>query len=315
MADRPTVLYVGGVIRSGSTLLHRILGELPGYVPIGEFVHLWRYCLPLDTDCGCGEPFSKCPFWTRVGDVAFGGWDRIDHEEMLGLARRLDVTKAIPALVVPHPGKTRSRDRDRYAGVLSTIYRSIAEVSGAQVIVDSSKYPGAAYLLRRVPAVDLRVITIVRDPRGVAYSCSKRVRRPEKVSPDEYMTVWTTRQITRNWVTTTLLVSAISRFGVTATTVRYEDLMTDPVAEIDRVGDVLGLPVTGVEQFLTSDSVRLSPAHTLDGNPMRFATGPIPIRADEEWRTSLPARDRRLVETLSWPWRRRYGYVAGDRAS
>ena len=36
------VLYLGGFGRSGSTLIERLLGELPGVCPVGELVHLWQ---------------------------------------------------------------------------------------------------------------------------------------------------------------------------------------------------------------------------------------------------------------------------------
>ena len=36
------VLFVGGLGRSGSTLLARMLGTIPGMVSVGELVHLWK---------------------------------------------------------------------------------------------------------------------------------------------------------------------------------------------------------------------------------------------------------------------------------
>ena len=38
--------------------------------------------------------------------------------------------------------------------------------------------------------------------------------------------------------------------------------------------------------------------HTLAGNPTRFGGSEVTIRADDEWRTSLSARDRRTVSAL-----------------
>ncbi|MDT4989050.1 MAG: hypothetical protein QOI74_3144, partial [Micromonosporaceae bacterium] len=35
------VVFLGGLGRSGTTLLERVLGELPGVLPLGETVHLW----------------------------------------------------------------------------------------------------------------------------------------------------------------------------------------------------------------------------------------------------------------------------------
>src|SRR4029450_12109098 len=63
---RPTVLYLGGLGRSGTTVLERVLGELPGVCSVGELVHLWRRGVLDDETCGCGSAFSACPFWSEV---------------------------------------------------------------------------------------------------------------------------------------------------------------------------------------------------------------------------------------------------------
>ncbi len=68
------VLFLGGLGRSGTTLLERILGELPGVTPLGEVVHLWQRGIRADEKCGCGVRFAACPFWQRVGEHAFGGY-------------------------------------------------------------------------------------------------------------------------------------------------------------------------------------------------------------------------------------------------
>ena len=36
------VLFIGGLGRSGSTLIEKLLNELPGMVAVGELVHLWE---------------------------------------------------------------------------------------------------------------------------------------------------------------------------------------------------------------------------------------------------------------------------------
>jgi hypothetical protein len=47
------VLFLGGLGRSGTTLVERVLGAIPGACPLGEVVHLWRrdvlrWALPAD---------------------------------------------------------------------------------------------------------------------------------------------------------------------------------------------------------------------------------------------------------------------------
>ena len=45
--------------------------------------------------------------------------------------------------------------------------------------------------------------------------------------------------------------------------------------------------------------------------PMRFTTGRIRIRRDEQWRAALPPGQRRAVTALTLPLLARYGYAQG----
>ena len=87
---------------------------------------------------------------------------------------------------------------------------------------------------------------------------------------------------------------------------RYEDLVDDPQDELRRVLRFAGLPEA--TDFLDGGTARLQPNHTVDGNPMRFSSGPLVIRRDDAWRTEMDAGDRRLVTTITGPLLRRYGY-------
>ena len=95
------VIYLGGLGRSGSTLVERLLAELPGVCSVGEVVHLWQRGVVEDERCGCGEPFGGCGFWREVGQAAFGGWDRLDVGRVAELRGAVDRTRHIPLLAAP----------------------------------------------------------------------------------------------------------------------------------------------------------------------------------------------------------------------
>ena len=98
-ASRSSVLAIASSGMSGSTLLCRILGEVPGFVAIGEIGRIWDKGLGEDVECSCGEAFSRCPFWAAVGEKAFGGWDRLDPIE----CKRLAATVSLGRSRLPHP--------------------------------------------------------------------------------------------------------------------------------------------------------------------------------------------------------------------
>ncbi len=308
---RIRVLYLGGVGRSGSTLLSRMLGQLPGHCAVGELVeHMWDNGLQGDWPCGCGQPTAKCEFWAEVGRKAFGGWDAVDLTEVLKLKNSIDRTQYIPLLLVPWFFPSFHRRLQQYTEFLTRLYRAVAEVSGARVIVDSSKHPATLYLLRHARGIDLRVALLVRDPRGVAYSWSKTdVRLHDSGDKVRYMPTWGARLAGRRWLTVNAMVAALRWLGVPVIRVRYEDLVEHPLRELERVEALVGeqLPAGGPE-FLHGREVELAPTHIVSGNPIRFNTGRVALRQDTAWRQALPVSNRRIVEAVTWPLRRRYGY-------
>src|SRR5215204_2827150 len=59
MTERVTVLYIGGHGRSGSTILAQTLGQIPGFVNVGEVWQVWYRGLRENERCGCGQPFTR----------------------------------------------------------------------------------------------------------------------------------------------------------------------------------------------------------------------------------------------------------------
>lgn len=301
------LLYVGGVPRSGSTLADLMIGQLPGHIGVGELYYLWTDGPRHNVRCACGVLFADCPFWTEVGGRAFGGWSETLVEEMLGLQQRVDRTARIPALLGAPAGSRFARAADRYTRRLTALYRAIADTSGASVVVDSSKRPSLAFALRRDPDVDLAVAHVVRDPRGVAYSWRKRV--PDGATHRGDMPRWSLATVSRRWITVNAAVGALRRFGVPGVRVRYEDLIADPASQLTRIAALHRTGVSAADlDFLAEGGVRPASTHTIAGSRIRHAGGVLPLRLDEEWRTSLPATQRRLVTLATAVSRWRYGY-------
>jgi hypothetical protein len=304
------VLYVGGVPRSGSTLSDLLIDQLPGHVAVGELFYLFRNGVQLNSLCGCGEPFGACPFWREVGQVAFGGWDQLDVYHVLRLQARVDRTSAIPMLVAPRRPSSYDAELAEYTDLLVRIYSAVLQVSGGSVVVDSSKRPSMAYVLRRSKDIALSCVQVVRDPRAVAFSFSKVVELPADSDAGEIMPRSTPRKVGRRWVTVNGLVRALGRLGVPRLTVRYEDLATDPRRELRRVATLQQVRREDLdESFLTDEGMRAGRAHLVAGGRIRLVDGVLPIRLDEEWRRSMAPGTRRMVSAITAVSRRRYGYA------
>lgn len=296
------VLFLGGLGRSGTTLVERMLGELPGVVALGEVVHLWQRDLRGGDRCGCGTPFAGCGFWQAVGQAGFGGWHRVDVDRVLRLQRRVERTRHIPVLAAGRRGALR----DEYAAYYRRVYTAAAGVAGARLVVDSSKHSALAWCLAR-SGMDVRVVHVVRDARGVAYSWTRHVARPE--AGGERMTRYSPARSALLWSTHNAALGLLASRGVPVARLHYEQLLADPARWLRSVAGFAGLDLSTPDlSFLTADSVRLGQCHSAAGNPMRFTVGTVPLRRDDAWRQELPARHRRVVATLCAPLLAAYGY-------
>jgi hypothetical protein len=292
-----------------------MIGEFPRFFSAGELRFVWQRGLVENQLCGCGTPFRECPFWKIVGDEAFGGWDTVDGQEMAALERAVDRHRYIPFLVAPWLWPGYRNRLARYTGVLARLYRGLDRATQGAYIIDSTKDPPFAFLLRRVPGVELRVVHLVRDSRGVAFSWTKRIRKPEEVQTPTYMNTYHPVEMGFRWIAYNLCFHLLEHLAVPRVLTRYERLVSSPRAEIERIARHLDEEVREEHfSFLNGHGVDLGVHHTVSGNPMRFEQGTIPLRLDEEWRTRLSPLHKRLVSVCTFPLLLRYGYVRSARA-
>jgi hypothetical protein len=324
------VLYLGGFGRSGSTLIERLLGELPGVCPVGELVHLWQRGVLAGERCGCGAPFHDCPFWQRVGAIAFGGWSNADADRISSLRRQVDRNRFIPLLATSEGPPAFRRALNEYLSVYLRLYSAVAEASGCRIVVDSSKLASLAFCLHWCGDLDLRVLHVVRDSRAVAYSWMRHVSRPDVAPPrsdgppvqrtaaaHSYMTKYPPASAALRWNIQNSALHVLARTGTPTSLVRYEDMVRDPESVLREVAAFAGVPVSDEPlRFLSGDGVGHhadlgAAAHTVSGNRVRFLSGRVPIRRDDAWQAAMSASQRRTVTALTLPLLGRYGYVRG----
>lgn len=302
---RPVVVFIAGFGRSGSTLLERLLDESKDVCALGEVVHLWERGLRRDELCGCGEPFSECPQWRAIGEVAFGGWGEVDVARVQALHDAVDRHRRLPRTLLPWTTRSLRAELLEYAWYYERIYAAAAEVSGADVVVDSSKHVSLAIALSHRRDIDLRVLQVVRDPRAVAYSWSKDVTRPE-ARPDhgeELMARYSAGRSSLWWLTSNLLVEALRLRRLPRTRIRYEELVAAPAKAVGGALRRLAVPVDTMVEVSPTGEVELSPSHSVAGNPIRFSAGPVRLRLDDEWRDAMRPWPRAVVQVLTMPFR------------
>jgi Sulfotransferase family len=300
------VVAIIGYTRTGSTILDNILGELDGFFSTGELHYLWERGLLEGRLCGCGRSLLDCEVWSQVLLRAFGD-RRPDPKAVVEWQRRTIRTRHTWRLLRDGAPPGDGRALDAYQDVADRLYRAIAEVTGARIIVDSSKRPSDGALLRRLPSVDPYFVHLIRDPRGVVYSW-RRQKRELDVDRRATMPRQGLLQTVMGWAGLNLAADAVRRRAAERSLlVRYEDLVAQPRQTIAAIAKLVGesedaLPLLG------EGAVRLSRNHTVAGNPSRFTVGVVEVRPDTEWRMRMPRRQSVLVTGLALPLLVRYGY-------
>jgi hypothetical protein len=305
--EAPKILYVGGVGRSGSTLVGRVLGEGSRSICIGETRYLWSRGIRHNVECGCGRPFLSCDFWSEVGEHAFGGWDQVDAERLIELDAATNRLRALPLFWLPSLRQEFTTLIDEYASYLARVYIALAHVSRAEIIVETSKEPNFAWLLTRIPENQVYLVHLVRDGRAVAYSWTRTQRMPSPIGDQEYMPCFNPRHVAARWLFSNAAFHALGH-RTPSVLINYEDFVVNPAPALRKISDLTGEEFELDDTKLSGRTVRLGEHHIFSGNPMRTDTGWLEMRLDDEWQHALSRTHLLEVTTMTWPLLCLYGY-------
>lgn len=292
------VIYVLGRGRSGSTIVGKVLGAPEGWFSAGEVRVLWEPVLVHDSPCACGEPVSGCPVWSQV----LARVDDLNPGRMARLQREVVRESRLPRLLRGGPWPALYAYRD----AMARVYTAIAEVTGCETIVDTSKRPSYAMVVHEMPGIETYFLHLVRDPRACAYSW--RSRRYTGAAGTEVRTPGAL-DATLRWDLLNIGSEAVMHHAGPERTLRlrYEDFASSPREAVRAVAELAGAPSVD-SAFLDERTVRVPESHAIAGNPSRHGSGPITIRPDGEWRAQQSSVDRWLASATALPLLRRYGY-------
>ena len=302
------ILYIVGWGRSGTTNLYNILGSLDGFVSTGELSYFWERGLIEGRLCGCGRQMQECELWSKVLDKRFSGSEAVDPAEVVSW--RHDELRVRHTRRILRAARDRSAEGPlaKYLAVAERLYQSVADVTGARVIVDSSKRPSDGAALLGMPSMSPFFLHMVRDPRAVAFSW-KRPKAQKDAGGRKFMRSHNPASSSISWVGWNLAAEAVKDAAGEgrSMTLRYEEFVADPAGAVRAIASFVG-ERAGELPFSDRKTVRLSGNHTVSGNPSRFDSGPIKIRPDNEWVSAQSGVDRVLATAFALPLLRRYEY-------
>jgi Sulfotransferase family len=310
MMEKVRIVYVAGSGRSGSTVLGQVLGAIPNWAFCGELRQGFSI-LAANNVCGCGAPAQACDFWRAVVEHAFDGFDRDMIERASYLTQRVSLHRHSLVHLSPLKAPAFVRETAEYADIVTQVYQGIRSVSGCDVIVDSSKIPSYYFILKQADQLDIKVAHIVRDSRAVVYSNQRKKYDPSNTWGREYLLQQGLALTAVAWNLKNAFISSAIARGDESVLLRYEDFVAAPDKALRQVVDLVDPeqsppPIRGGQ-------LEVGTQHTLGGNPVKFRTGPVQLRLDDEWQSMMGQGHRVLVTGLTWPMIAAYGYLGRGR--
>jgi hypothetical protein len=320
----PIAVYIAGESRSGSTVLDIALSSIPGCISVGEIRRIQGYARR-DHDlggvydkespirCTCGEYVDHCEFWQSVEREA--GLSLTDTP--FKSRANLNIHRLVQAIYLASgPSGVRQfsrliegvRAELKIAENCFRLYGAITRLTGCKIIIDSSKNIYHYVLIRSAFEGRVKLITLVRDGRAVAYSQVRGNRYkfwPKNgISPySQAATHWVQVNHSMRWFTRN--TPPQEKYSL-----RYEDFCADPKGKLQAICSQFGLPLPPAEITLS-----LKDKHGIGGSPGKFTSITNGISLDESWRKEVSVADLHNFERIGGRLNRRLGYsdnVTGD---
>lgn len=295
------VLYIAGFERSGSTIVNRVLGQIDGFVAWGELRDIWQHGIVENRPCTCGTTFRNCSAWQKIFERAFKGAEKINTSEMDKLQKKARF------FVLPHYFKLLQdsflkKQIHPYLISLEKLYQAIQKTTNSRVIVDSTKASWYGYVLSLLPSIDLYIVHVIRNPKGVCYSLDQHKSKGELTSqwynPIHASISWNLK----NYAVETLLNSSEDRY----LRINYEDFIANPQIAVKQILKLLDEDITELP-FVSPTEVKMSTDHIITGSPSsRSDIGTVKLQLDQKWKYKMKLIDKMIIDLLTFPIKHKY---------
>ena len=296
-AEKIPFVFLTSHAFSGSTLTSFLMGMHPEIATVGELTGPARR-LDLQTyPCSCGKLFQQDPFWQDVAtavnqyglpyslnnylDTRFELSSNALGQRLLAGSFRSNALEQLRDSVVftLWPGKLAQLKEQARRNELFA--RAVLDVTGKSIFLDTAKDPMRIRYLPLAPNIDLHVIHLVRDVRGVVASI--RSRHPD-TNVETAVRSWIAREKNINRLLETIPTNRQIKLN-------YEELVTDTLPTLNKL-----LAFVGAQPLETLGDYREAEHHIL-GNRMRKRQSS-EIKLDEKWRTALSTEQLQTISRM-----------------
>jgi hypothetical protein len=297
-------VYILGAGHSGSTLLAMLMGGHPRICTIGE-VKAPAIGPADDYRCSCGERITTCGFWRALNGAIEARGARLDLSNGATDIRRAPTPyvrwllkplhRSRPLEWVRTAALALSPAWQRHVARVQALNTALAQaacsITGKDVFVDSSKTGLQLKYLLDNRDLDVKVLRLVRDGRGVALS----YRTADGLSVPDAAYKWR-----RSNEEAETIVAALPRDRWLD--LRYEELCRQPAATMRAV-----FRFVGAEPSAWPQPINGATQHVLGNDKARAAIRD--VRLDEKWRRVLTTADLEAFDRVAGPLNRRLGYA------
>ncbi len=293
MKEKIKLVLLIGSGRSGSTLIDLIVNMHPKVLGLGEISN-WNTKV-FEEYCACGDVVKSCPFWSEV--ISKVGWSEKDFNEYKEYKYKFDAPKK--GYVFKINDYTQMPGFDNFMSKNNEIFSAISEVSDNRILFDSSKSPQRAFNLSKSDFLDVKIIHLMRDPRGVMWSYKKSFKKDLKSGLQRDMKGTSLLKSLYSWLAiNSRAFSTVKSANVPTLSVKYEKFCANPDHEINRILEFV-LGEKSKDRIDLSASMTME-SHTIAGNRLRMKKD-IVVKPDFAWKSNLNFFQKTFIYSLTLP--------------
>ncbi len=249
------VVFILGAARSGSTLLDIVLGNGPETFSCGEMIIFpKRRGIPH----GGAEVPEREDFWQRVGTTVCDK-SGMDYATLETVADKIEHH----AYFLNHAFSLYAPSAvERYSTYINLMFDTVFELSGKNILIDSSKRPSRALALNKFLHYDIYIIYLIKNPVEVIRSFSKK----------------DVEQASKSWFSANLYYFIANAFSCVVgkkfpkerfLTIYYENLLEYPVEQLALIEDRFSIDLSIAKERIQFNQP-LDIGHIFDGNRIRM---------------------------------------------
>lgn len=277
--QKTNVIYLMGAGRSGTTILASLLGANKNILTIGEMHQFLEHIV--DTKpCSCGKLLNECEFWSKIVQDYYTE----NNSDLRNLDNYLvDVERHLKIPI------SFFKKNNKHIKFQEDFYKKISVLNPSKYYLDSAKFISRVLQLRKSESLNVKIIYLVRDVRGVINSFSKNVQtQKHPISTILYYTMVNTMAQIVKW-----------RYPKDVLKIKYEDFVENSIDTLSNIEKFIATDLTDVKEVIIKEKFIEIP-HIIGGNRLKIKEK-IKIRKDLAWKTNINRFKQIIYYILTLP--------------